>query len=55
MNPSASLDTVAQFAERVGVSTKTVYRMIWDEEIKAVRVRNTWRIDAEESLRMIGM
>lgn len=39
--------SVSKFAERYGVSTMTIYRLLWDEKIPgAVRVRNQWRIPA---------
>ena len=40
--------TVREVAEALGVSNKTVYRMIADGQLKAVRIRNAWRISAEE-------
>lgn len=39
--------SVSKFAEAYGVSTMTIYRLLWDEKIPgAVRVRNQWRIPA---------
>lgn len=48
-------DTVREFAERIGVSTKTVYRMIEDGQLKAARVRNVLRINVAASLKMLGL
>lgn len=48
-------DTVREFAERIGVSTKTVYRMIEDGQLKAARVHNVLRINVSASLKMLGL
>lgn len=47
--------TVRQ-ASRVGnVSEKTVYRMIEDGQIRAVRIRNTWRINRDSLREQFGL
>ncbi len=43
-----TLMTVRQVAEALGVCEKTVYRMIGDGQLKAVRIRNAWRVSADE-------
>lgn len=37
---------------RMGYST--VFRMVHDKQIKAVKVREQWRINVPESLKMLG-
>jgi excisionase family DNA binding protein len=39
--------SVRQSAARLGVSEKTVYRMIWNKEIEAHYIRGGWRISEE--------
>lgn len=46
--------TIRQVAERLGVCDKTVYRMISDGQLKAVRIRNAWRISADELKRVVA-
>ena len=46
--------TVNRVAEVLGVSNKTVYRMIADGQLKAVRIRNAWRISADELKRVVA-
>lgn len=52
---SNEFENVREFAERIGVSTKTVYRMIEDGQLKAARVRNVLRINVSASLKMLGL
>lgn len=55
MNDSGNaLMTVNRVAEELGVSNKTVYRMIADGQLKAVRIRNAWRISADELKRVVA-
>lgn len=55
MNDSGNaLMTVNRVAEALGVSNKTVYRMIADGQLKAVRIRNAWRISADELKRVVA-
>ncbi|MGO5240179.1 helix-turn-helix domain-containing protein [Parolsenella sp. LCP21S3_E11] len=55
MNDSGNaLMTVNRVAEVLGVSNKTVYRMIADGQLKAVRIRNAWRISADELKRVVA-
>lgn len=46
--------TIEEFAAYVRLSYSTVYRMVHDKQIKAVKVREQWRINVPESLKMIG-
>ena len=52
---SNEFENVREFAERIGVSTKTVYRMIEDGQLKAERVRHVLRINVAASLKMLGL
>lgn len=52
---SNKFDTVREFAERIGVSKNTVYRMIEDGQLKAARVCNVLRINVAASLKMLGL
>lgn len=55
MNDSGNaLMTVNMVAEALGVSNKTVYRMIADGQLKAVRIRNAWRISIDELKRVVA-
>jgi excisionase family DNA binding protein len=45
----STLMTVAEVAERLRVSTMTVYRLIQRDELEALRIGRSYRI-AEESL-----
>lgn len=55
MNDSGNtLMTVRKVAEALGVCDKTVYRMIADGQLKAVRIRNAWRISADELKRVVA-
>ena len=55
MNDSRNaLMTVNRVAEMLGVSNKTVYRMIADGQLKAVRIRNAWRISVDELKRVVA-
>lgn len=55
MNDSGNaLMTVKRVAEALGVSNKTVYRMIADGQLKAVRIRNAWRISVDELKRVVA-
>ena len=42
--------TVREFAEHLGVSRPTVYRMLRDGTLVALRVGSQWRIDVERSV-----
>lgn len=53
-NTDNPLMTVRQVAEALGVCDKTVYRMISDGQLKAVRVRNAWRVSADELKRFVA-
>ena len=51
-----ALLTVSQVANDVlGVSERTVYRMIEDGQIKAVRIRNALRINRDALLSQFGL
>lgn len=51
-----ALLTVRQVAEDVlGVSERTVYRMIEDGQIRAVRIRNALRINRDALLSQFGL
>ena len=55
MNDSGNtLMTVKRVAEALGVSNKTVYRMIADGQLKAVRISNAWRISVDELKRVVA-
>lgn len=45
---SESLLTVKQLANRFGVCTMTVYRMIKENEIPSQKIRGQWRFDWSE-------
>lgn len=47
--------TVRQTAQLANVSEKTVYRMIADEQLKAVRIRNTWRVNRDSLREQFGL
>lgn len=47
--------TIEEFAAYLRLSYSTVYRMVRDSQIKAVRVREQWRINVTESLKMLGL
>lgn len=47
--------TIEEFAAYLRLSYSTVYRMVRDGQIKAVRVREQWRINVPESLKMLGL
>lgn len=47
--------TIEEFAAYLRLSYSTVYRMVRDGQIKAVRVREQWRINVRESLKMLGL
>lgn len=47
--------TIEEFAACLRLSYSTVYRMVRDGQIKAVRVREQWRINVPESLKMLGL
>ena len=53
-NSENPLRTVREVAEALGVCDKTVYRMIADGQLKAVRIRNAWRISADELGRVVA-
>ena len=47
--------TIEEFAAYLKVSYSTVFRMIKEGEIKAAKVREQWRINVPESLKMLGL
>lgn len=47
--------TIEEFTAYLRLSYSTVYRMVRDGQIKAVRVREQWRINVPESLKMLGL
>lgn len=47
--------TIEEFAAYLKVSYSTVFRMIKESEIKAAKVREQWRINVPESLKMLGL
>lgn len=47
-NPDTQWLTIAQFAEQLGVSSKTVRRRITDGTIPAIRIGRLVRIDAAD-------
>lgn len=47
--------TIEEFAAYLRLSHSTVYRMVRDGQVKAVRVREQWRINVPESLKMLGL
>ena len=47
--------TIEEFAAYLKVSYSTVYRMVTHGEIKAAKVREQWRINVPESLKMLGL
>lgn len=48
-----SVFTAYEAAESLKVHYNTILRMIYDGTIKAVKVRNSWRITEEELLRVL--
>lgn len=55
-NSLPALLTVSQVANDVlGVSERTVYRMIEDGQIRAVRIRNALRINRDALLSQFGL
>ena len=55
-NTLPALLTVSQVAKDVlGVSERTVYRMIEDGQIRAVRIRNALRINRDALLSQFGL
>ena len=46
--------TVREFADLIGVSRPTVYRMIRDGTLVALRVGCQWRIDAGRSVERLA-
>lgn len=45
---------IEEFAAYLRLSYSTVYRMVRDGQLKAVRIREQWRINVPESLKMLG-
>ena len=45
---------IEEFAACLRLSYSTVYRMVRDGQLKAVRIREQWRINVPESLKMLG-
>ena len=43
-----------EFAAYLRLSYSTVYRMVRDGQLRAVRIREQWRINVPESLKMLG-
>lgn len=54
-NELPELLTVAQVAKLGGICGRTVYNMIRDKQLKAVRIRNTWRINRDSVLSAFGL
>lgn len=46
--------TIEEFAAYMRMDYSTVFRMVHDKQIKAVKVREQWRINVPESLKMLG-
>lgn len=46
--------TIEEFAAYLRLSCSTVYRMVRDGQLRAVRIREQWRINVPESLKMLG-
>lgn len=46
--------TNEEFAAYLRLSYSTVYRMVRDGQLRAVRIREQWRINVPESLKMLG-
>lgn len=46
--------TIEEFAAYLRLSYSTVYRMVRDGQLRAVRIREQWRINVPESLKMLG-
>lgn len=46
--------TIEEFAVYLRLSYSTVYRMVRDGQLRAVRIREQWRINVPESLKMLG-
>ena len=46
--------TIEEFAQYVRLSYSTVFRMVKDGQLKAVKVREQWLINVPESLKMLG-
>lgn len=46
--------TTEEFAAYLRLSYSTVYRMVRDGQLRAVRIREQWRINVPESLKMLG-
>lgn len=46
---------VHQAAHVGNVSEKTIYRMIADKQLKAVRIRNTWRVNRDSLREQFGL
>ena len=47
--------TVSEFKDQVGVSRPTVYRMIQEGSLVAIRVGQQWRIDLGASLERLSV
>ena len=45
--------SVKQSAKRLGVSEKTIYRMIWNKEINASYIRGGWRISEDDLMEYV--
>ena len=46
--------TIEEIAAYLRLSYSTVYRMVRDGQLRAVRIREQWRINVPESLKMLG-
>lgn len=46
--------TVHQAAELLNLCDRTVYRMCVDGELKAVKLRKSWRINRDAVLQLLG-
>lgn len=57
MQPTDNLPialTVRQAAELLNLCNRTVYRMCVDGELKAVKLRKSWRINRDAVLELLG-
>lgn len=40
--------TVKQVQEKLNIGSVTAYRLIWDKQLPAVRIRSAWRVKEED-------
>jgi excisionase family DNA binding protein len=48
--PNENFHSVKSLAQYFGVSTKTIYRKLWDKTIPAYRVAGAWKIAKKDLL-----